>query len=74
MPREPMTLDRLAGALRDTSRDSVILIDTPDGPKPLRSVRSAYGYRGADGAVIPLPSGSTASDKFYIIVVSADPP
>lgn len=43
-----MTIADLAIAFRGISRDAVVLLDTPDGPKPLRMVRGTTRENGPD--------------------------
>lgn len=46
---DEMTIADLANALRGIPRDALVLIDTPDGPKRLRTVEGTrVGERGRD--------------------------
>jgi hypothetical protein len=67
MPLERMTLNDLAVCMRGMPRDSLILIDTPDGPKRMRSVRGGYGNR--DGELLPL-GASAQGDAQYVLIFS----
>jgi hypothetical protein len=62
---DPMTIADLAEALRGTPRDAALMIDTPDGIKPLRMVRGAYG-RGGE----VLDSGASSPGQTYIVILS----
>jgi hypothetical protein len=73
MARTHMTIANLAEGLRGIPRTAVVMIDTPDGPKPLRMVRGAQGRTTDDGAVTPLPSGaSTSTGAGYIVILMTD--
>lgn len=64
-----MTIADLAIAFRGISRDAVVLLDTPDGPKPLRMVRGTPSIN-RDGKLVA-SGGSQATG--YAVILSTDP-
>lgn len=70
MPLDHMTIANLAEALRGIPRDAVIMLETPDGLKPLRMVSGAHGSRSGDGALTPLAAGaSVPTGSGYIVIL-----
>ncbi|WP_158920635.1 hypothetical protein [Acidisphaera sp. S103] len=68
-----MTLDRLAVAVRGMLRDALMLIDTPEGSKPIRSVSYGYGRCLLDGSVQQFPTRSAIPEGWpYVIVLSTE--
>jgi hypothetical protein len=73
MAKDHMTIDDLAHALRGMPRDAVLLIDTPDGPQPLRMCRGAHARRRDDGGVEALANGaSTVGEVGYAIILATE--
>ena len=61
-----MTIADLANALRGISRDALVLIDTPDGPKRLRMVAGSYVGEREGGME------RRAQSERYAIILHAD--
>jgi hypothetical protein len=70
MSAEPMTLDRLAMSLKGMPRSAVMMIQTDDGPVPIKGVQCGYGRTVGD-RLQPLPSGaSTSEGSPYLIILN----
>jgi hypothetical protein len=70
MSEEPMTLNDLAVALAGLPTGAIMMIETPEGPRRIRSVRCGYGHRADDRLEMLPPGGARLEDSPYLIILS----
>jgi hypothetical protein len=65
-------IGRLAITMKGMPKDSLVLIETPDGLKPLRSIHGGYG-QSCDGLPVEELRAAQQDGTQYVIILSVDP-